>query len=82
MVGTEVTNQTRLLTRHSPCPICQGYDKMKCEQGERWSGFSRTYGKYTVCTREEYAGQLEQVNSQPPGYQHKLHEERGHPNDH
>jgi putative DNA primase/helicase len=69
----DVTYNTRFLSQQSPCPICQGYDRMTRGQGVRCSGFVCEDSEYVVCTREEFAGSLSPLDTQPPGYKHKLH---------
>ena len=58
-------------TAHSPCPICGGYEKERRGQRHRCYGFLSEDGLWGHCTREEFAGPLEQIgNSQT--YSHKL----------
>ena len=54
-----------------PCPICGGYDTLPRGQGERCYGFSSEDGRWAHCTREEYAGRLEE-NPESRTYAHKL----------
>lgn len=69
-----ITREHRFLTSSSPCPICNGYDRMPRGNGERCSGYMNPDGEYVFCTREEKAGSLEQAgNSTPPAYMHKLY---------
>lgn len=75
MVSNPITNKNRFLTSSSPCPICGGYDHMKRGYSERCSGFTCDDPEYVVCTREEHAGNLEPLGTQPEGYKHKLHGE-------
>jgi len=48
----------RFLTRDSPCPICQGYDRAMRGQGIRCAGYQTE--EFICCTREEFAGGLPQ----------------------
>jgi len=54
-----------------PCPICGGHDQRPRDKGERCYGFSSEDGLWAHCTREEYAGLLEQ-NPESATYAHKL----------
>ena len=70
MQGTQIRNDQRFRTAHSPCPICGGFDRMKRHQGERCYGFMSEGEEYVCCTNDAHAGSLEKKDS---GYYHKLH---------
>ncbi len=46
--------------RSNPCPICRGYETMPRGKGTRCTGYLSDDGKYAHCSREEYAGGIEQ----------------------
>lgn len=70
-----ISNKQRFLTSSSKCPICGGYDRIQRGLGMRCCGFICDDPEYVVCTREEHAGDLEPLDTQPEGYKHKLHGE-------
>jgi hypothetical protein len=43
-----------------PCPVCEGHDRLPHGNGARCYGFLAEDGRWAHCTREEYAGLLEQ----------------------
>ena len=65
-----IAPERRFSTAH-PCPICGGYDRLPRGNGARCYGFLSEDGLWAHCTREEYAGRLEQ-NTESRTYAHKL----------
>jgi hypothetical protein len=55
----------------NPCPICNGYDEAARGNGARCFGFLSDDGRYSHCSREEYAGTLER-NATSATYCHYL----------
>src|SRR5215218_5179008 len=53
-------NSSQRFTAEKPCPICGGYDGAERGNGFRCYGFLSDDGRYAHCSREEYAGDLEQ----------------------
>jgi hypothetical protein len=52
----------------NPCPVCGGDPSIPIGQSRRCAGY---YGKFGIfCTREDYAGHCEDVESEPPSYKH------------
>lgn len=69
-----VTTKDRFITSSSPCPICDGYDRMPRGKGRRCSGFKTPDGAYAICTREEHGGELSPIETVTgQGYKHILH---------
>jgi putative DNA primase/helicase len=54
-----------------PCPVCGGHDRLPRGNNERCYGFLSKDGAWAHCTREEYAGGLEQ-NPESGTYPHRL----------
>ena len=54
-----------------PCPVCGGHDRLPRANSERCYGFLSEDGLWAHCTRQEYAGGLEQ-NPVSGTYAHKL----------
>lgn len=75
MTTNPISNKQRFLTSSSKCPICGGYDRIQRGLGLRCCGFACDNPEYVVCTREEHAGNLDPLDTQPEGYKHKLHGE-------
>ena len=46
--------------RDHPCPVCGGHEGLPQGEGRRCYGFMSIDGLYSHCTREDYAGNLEQ----------------------
>jgi hypothetical protein len=67
---TSVSPEQRFNKAH-PCPICGGYDGAGRGQAERCFGFLSRDKEYAHCTREEYAGDLDQ-HPKTEGFAHKL----------
>ena len=57
--------------RDHPCPVCGGHEGLPQGQGRRCYGFISDDGLYAHCTREDYAGNLEQ-NTNSNTYAHYL----------
>ena len=55
--ATRVSRSQRF-TKHNPCPVCNGNDQSS--KGSRCWGFLSGDGRYALCTRSEYAGNLPQ----------------------
>lgn len=60
--------------RDHPCPVCGGHEGMPQGEGRRCYGFISSDGLYAHCTREDYAGSLEQ-NTNSSTYAHYLNGE-------
>ncbi|MPZ48902.1 MAG: hypothetical protein GEU75_06270 [Dehalococcoidia bacterium] len=58
-------------SRLRPCPICGGQDHDRRHRGVRCYGYLSLDGKFAFCTRDEYAGLLEQ-NLNSGTYTHRL----------
>src|SRR5258708_2843980 len=65
-----VAIENRFRTASTPCPICEGYDRMRRGNGERCYGFVCDDPEYVFCTNEKMAGALDRSDA---GYNHKLH---------
>jgi putative DNA primase/helicase len=65
-----VTSERRF-SPSRPCPICEGHDRLPRGHGARCFGFLSEDEQWAHCTREEYAGLLEQ-NPESHTYVHKL----------
>jgi hypothetical protein len=48
-------------SKSRPCPICNGYDGMKRNNGKRCYGFLSDDGNYAHCTRDEFSNGLPQI---------------------
>ena len=59
------------VSREAPCRICGGWDRMPRGQGKRCFGYLGGDGKYAHCSRDEFAGGLEQ-HANSLTYAHKL----------
>lgn len=59
-------------TRRAPCPVCEGSESDRRGRGERCHGFTSDDGKYAYCSREEYAGDLDQPAGPLHTYRHYL----------
>ena len=64
-------SSTQRFTKESPCPICDGYDRVPRGQNTRCYGYLSADRKWAHCTRSEKAGKL-QVNASSDTYAHKL----------
>ena len=60
--------------RDHPCPVCGGHESLPQGKGSRCYGFISDDGLYAHCTREDYAGTLEQ-NRNSNTYAHYLNGE-------
>ena len=49
---------TQRFTRHRPCPVCGGHEKLPRGQQIRCHGYLRDDERFPHCSREEYAGGL------------------------
>jgi sulfur relay (sulfurtransferase) DsrF/TusC family protein len=58
-------------TFRNPCPICGGHERMPHGKGVRCYGFLGSDGRYAHCTREDYAGGLDQEHNSGT-YAHRL----------
>ena len=67
-----VSSEQRFTAGH-PCPICGGDKDLPHGVGLRCYGFLSKDGAYAYCTREEYAGNLEQ-NERSGTFAHRLTE--------
>jgi hypothetical protein len=67
---TSVTKDQKF-TADNPCPVCNGYQSGKRGTGERCYGFYSADRKYVNCTRDEFAGSLQQ-NSSSNTYSHYM----------
>lgn len=63
------TEKVRFTLSH-PCPICGGYDGLPRGRGVRCYGFFSEEQKWAYCTREEYAGSVQQ--NRGGGFSHRL----------
>jgi putative DNA primase/helicase len=61
----------RRFSHSRPCPICGGHPRLRRGNGERCYGFLSEDGVRAHCTREEYAGGLQQ-NPESGTYVHRL----------
>jgi putative DNA primase/helicase len=61
----------RRFSHSRPCPVCSGHPNLRRGNSERCYGFLAEDGQWAHCTREEYAGRLEQ-NPESGTYAHKL----------
>jgi hypothetical protein len=68
-VTASVTAEQRFSARH-PCPVCGRGSGLARGQAIRCYGFLSTDGRYAHCTREEYAGGLDQEDGGT--YAHRL----------
>jgi hypothetical protein len=66
-----VDHEQRFTAEH-PCPICGGSKEMPQGEGERCWGFLGEDGDKAFCTREEFAGDLEEVAGDTNAYCHLL----------
>ncbi len=58
-------------TAAQPCPVCGGYSALPHGLGIRCYGYLSDSGSYAYCTREQYAGNLEQSETNG-AYCHRL----------
>src|SRR3954452_886097 len=71
MTQTSSLNPEQRFTKENPCPVCGGHKDLAQGKSERCWGFLSEDRKYAHCTREEYAGNLEQ-HPNSDTFSHKL----------
>ena len=61
----------RFSSANSPCPVCEGHDRLPRSSGLRCFGFLSDDGRFAYCTRAECAGALE-PKDRTGAYAHRL----------
>ncbi len=56
-------NSVQRFTAGRPCPVCGGYEGAERGNGSRCYGFFSDDGRYAHCARDEYAGDIERIES-------------------